>query len=50
MLWVNSAAGFIVCRGAIGIGLATFVTSQVWCTQMHMWTLAVAPNPNPYPP
>ena len=29
MLWVESAAGFIVCRGVIGLGLATFVTSQV---------------------
>ena len=29
MLFVESAAGFIVCRGVIGIGLATFVTSQV---------------------
>ena len=35
MLWVGSAAGFIVCRGVIGLGLATFVTSQVWCTQMY---------------
>ena len=35
MLWVGSAAGFIVCRGVIGLGLATFVTSQVWCTAMY---------------
>ena len=35
MLWVGSAAGFIVCRGVIGFGLATFVTSQVWCTAMY---------------
>ena len=35
MLWVESAASFIACRAIIGIGLATFVTSQVWCSQMY---------------
>jgi nitrate/nitrite transporter NarK len=34
MQWVNNADGFIACRAMIGIALATFVTSQVWCSQM----------------
>merc|ERR1719440_556809 len=34
MLFVQNANGFIACRALIGVGLATFVTSQVWCSQM----------------
>jgi NNP family nitrate/nitrite transporter-like MFS transporter len=30
----NTADAWIACRSFIGIGLATFVTSQVWCAQM----------------
>jgi len=30
----NTAQAWIACRSFIGIGLATFVTSQVWCSQM----------------
>ena len=30
---VQSAAGFIACRFFIGMGLASFVACQVWCTQ-----------------
>jgi len=31
----TGANGFIACRAFIGIGLATFVCSQVWCSQMY---------------
>jgi len=34
MYFVTDATGWIACRAFIGIGLATFVTSQVWCSQM----------------
>jgi len=34
MMFVEDANSWIACRALIGIGLATFVTSQVWCTQM----------------
>jgi len=34
MVFVENADGFIACRAMIGIGLATFVCSQVWCSQM----------------
>merc|ERR1719352_1284179 len=34
MMFVQDAAGFIACRFFIGMGLASFVACQVWCTQM----------------
>merc|ERR1712023_348031 len=34
MMFVQGAAAWIACRMIIGVGLATFVTSQVWCSQM----------------
>merc|ERR1719298_91897 len=34
MMFVQDATGFIICRGIIGIGLASFVACQVWCSQM----------------
>jgi len=34
MMFVTNAAGFIACRFFIGMGLASFVACQVWCTQM----------------
>ena len=34
MMFVTNAAGFIACRFVIGMGLASFVACQVWCTQM----------------
>ena len=33
MMFVTNAAGFIACRAIIGVGLASFVACQVWCTQ-----------------
>jgi len=33
MFFVTDAAGFISCRAVIGVGLASFVACQVWCTQ-----------------
>jgi len=35
MMFVTNATGFIACRTVIGVGLATFVTCQVWCSQMY---------------
>ena len=32
--FVSSAGGFIACRAVIGMGLASFVACQVWCSQM----------------
>jgi len=32
--FVQGPVGFIVCRGIIGMGLASFVACQVWCSQM----------------
>ena len=34
MMFVQEATAWIACRMIIGVGLATFVTSQVWCSQM----------------
>jgi len=33
MMFVQDATGFILCRFFIGMGLASFVACQVWCTQ-----------------
>jgi len=35
IMFVQNAAGWIACRMIIGLSLATFVCSQVWCTQMY---------------
>ena len=32
---MTNAEGWIACRALIGIALATFVTCQVWCSQMY---------------
>ena len=32
--FVQGPVGFIVCRAIIGMGLASFVACQVWCSQM----------------
>ena len=34
-MFVQNAAGWIACRCIIGLSLATFVCSQVWCSQMY---------------
>ena len=34
MMFVSSAAEFIICRCVIGFSLATFVACQTWCAQM----------------
>jgi len=34
IMFVQGAAGFIICRCIIGCSLATFVACQVWCSQM----------------
>jgi len=33
IMFVDNAEGFIACRFIIGMGLASFVACQVWCTQ-----------------
>ena len=33
LAFVQDAAGFVTCRFFIGMGLASFVACQVWCTQ-----------------
>merc|ERR1719409_2069108 len=35
MIFVQEAGGWIACRAIIGLSLATFVCSQVWCSQMY---------------
>jgi len=35
MMFVQNAGGWIACRAVIGIGLATFVTSQVWMSHLY---------------
>jgi len=35
MMFVTTPAAWIGCRAIIGFGLATFVTCQVWCSQMY---------------
>ena len=35
IMFVQNAAGWIACRCIIGLSLATFVCSQVWCSQMY---------------
>merc|ERR1712054_686338 len=35
MMFVTNGTGWIVCRACIGIALATFVTCQVWNSQMY---------------
>jgi NNP family nitrate/nitrite transporter-like MFS transporter len=32
--WIEDGVGLLYCRLVIGIGLASFVTCQVWCSQM----------------
>ena len=44
MLLVQGATGFIICRGVIGIGLASFVACQVWCSQMFAKNCVGAAN------
>ena len=34
MMFIDSGTGLLLCRGSIGLGLAAFVTCQVWCSQM----------------
>jgi NNP family nitrate/nitrite transporter-like MFS transporter len=34
MMFITNGAGLIACRAFIGLGLACFVTCQVWCSQM----------------
>ena len=42
--FVQDAAGFIICRGGIGIGLASFVACQVWCTQQFSKSIVGVAN------
>ena len=42
--FVNSAAGFIVCRFFIGMGLASFVACQVWCSQQFSKSIVGVAN------
>ena len=35
MMFVQDASAWIACRAIIGIALATFVTCQVWCSQVR---------------
>mmetsp|Transcript_50238 Transcript_50238/g.108869 ORF Transcript_50238/g.108869 Transcript_50238/m.108869 type:complete len:614 (+) Transcript_50238:37-1878(+) len=39
-----SATGFILCRFIIGLGLASFVTCQVWCSQLFNKSIVGAAN------
>ena len=41
---VQNAAGFIACRFFIGMGLASFVACQVWCTQQFSKKVVGAAN------
>eukprot|EP00308_Calcidiscus_leptoporus_P021529 CAMPEP_0119351322 /NCGR_PEP_ID=MMETSP1334-20130426/619_1 /TAXON_ID=127549 /ORGANISM="Calcidiscus leptoporus, Strain RCC1130" /LENGTH=623 /DNA_ID=CAMNT_0007364095 /DNA_START=49 /DNA_END=1920 /DNA_ORIENTATION=- len=42
--FTQGAAGFIICRFLIGLGLATFVTCQVWCSQLFNRKVVGAAN------
>merc|ERR1719182_527963 len=42
--FTTNAAGFIFCRFLIGLGLATFVACQVWCSQMFSKSVVGAAN------
>lgn len=54
IMFVQDAAGWIVCRAIIGLSLATFVCSQVWCAQVRQDPLTTAcictPTPLPFAP
>jgi len=34
LMFIEDGQGLLICRAIIGIGLASFVTCQVWCSQM----------------
>lgn len=42
--FTTNAAGFITCRFLIGLGLATFVACQVWCSQLFSRSIVGATN------
>jgi len=42
--FTTNAAGFITCRFIIGLSLATFVTCQVWCSQLFTKSVVGAAN------
>mmetsp|Transcript_51621 Transcript_51621/g.112342 ORF Transcript_51621/g.112342 Transcript_51621/m.112342 type:complete len:614 (+) Transcript_51621:249-2090(+) len=42
--FTQSASGFIICRFIIGLGLASFVTCQVWCSQLFNKSIVGAAN------
>ena len=42
--FAQDAAAFITCRGFIGMGLASFVACQVWCTQMFSKSIVGVAN------
>ena len=44
MMFVTSGAGFITCRFFIGMGLASFVACQVWCTQQFSKSIVGVAN------
>jgi NNP family nitrate/nitrite transporter-like MFS transporter len=44
IMFVQSAAGFIACRAVIGVGLASFVACQVWCTQQFSKSIVGVAN------
>merc|ERR1712060_229168 len=41
---MGNAEGFIFCRFLIGLGLATFVACQVWCSQLFAKSVVGATN------
>ena len=42
--FTTNASGFIFCRFLIGLGLATFVACQVWCSQLFSKSVVGAAN------
>jgi len=44
IMCVQEAVGFIICRFLIGLGLATFVACQVWCSQQFDRSVVGAAN------
>jgi len=44
IMFTQNAAGFIFCRFMIGLGLATFVACQVWCSQQFSKSVVGAAN------
>ena len=44
MMFVDNAAGFIICRFVIGMSLASFVACQVWCTQQFSKSIVGVAN------